>query len=468
MSPGEPSRKTIYQRRLQTVVMVATFGGILFGYDTGVVNGALEPMKAELGLNTITEGMVTSFLQLGAAVGATAIGVLTDRLGRRRSLLYLSWVFVFGTLGCVLAPNLYVLLGSRVILGLAVGGASVTVPIYLSEMAPTELRGRFSGRNDVAVCFGQLASFVCNALIARAFGGHEGVWRYMLAVAIIPALMLFAGMLRMPESPRWLLERGLRDQALAVLRQVRSTDRAASECESITQLTNDRAAAKAGLREIWRTGWIKKLIGIGIGIALVQQLTGINAVMFYGTELLKTAGFAADTAIVVNIGNGVVSVAGMLIGLHLISRYPRRRLILSGLACIAILHCAIALLAAILAEGLAKALVIMALILVFVLIMQACLGLVVWVVLGEMFPLRVRGAAMGLATFWMWIGNASVGFSFPSLMEAFGIKGTFLVFGIINVASCFFVNRYLPETGDRSLEQLEEDFAAGKNLVSGR
>jgi sugar porter (SP) family MFS transporter len=449
-----------FKRRLRTVVTVATFGGILFGYDTGVVNGALDPMKGELGLDTVTEGMVTSFLQLGAAVGATAVGLLTDRIGRRRSLLILAWIFVLGTLGCVFAPDLYVLLASRVFLGLAVGGASVTVPIYLSEMAPTELRGKYSGRNDVAVCFGQLLSFVCNAVLAQTLGSQPGVWRYMLAVAMVPALMLFFGMLRVPESPRWLLDHGRPEEALEVLRQVRPRQRAELECADIAQLARDEGA-RSGFGEIWRTGWIKRLIGVGIGIAFVQQLTGINSIMFYGTELLKTAGFSDDTAIVANIGNGVVSVAGMLIGVKVISLFPRRGLIMAGLAHIAVLHFLIALLAFTLPDGTVKAVVVMSLVLVFVLVMQACLGLVVWVVLGEMFPLRVRGAAMGLATFWMWIGNGLIGFSFPNLMAAFGINGTFLIFGVVNVLSLLFVKRFLPETGDRSLERLEEDFAAG-------
>jgi sugar porter (SP) family MFS transporter len=440
---------------------VATFGGILFGYDTGVINGALEPMARELGLTAVTEGLVTSLLQLGAAVGATTVGVLVDRLGRRRTLLSLSWVFVIGTLGCSLAPGFGVLLAARFVLGLAVGGASVTVPIYLSELAPTEWRGRISARNDVAVCLGQLLAFTLNALIAHYFGDHESVWRYMIAVAMIPAFMLFAGMLRTPESPRWLMAQGRVEASLAVLKQIRPAGRATAEHQEIAELM--RAEAHAGVIEVSETlkaSWVKRLILIGAGLAVIQQLTGINAIMYYGTALLETAGFGGETAIIANIANGVLSVLGMLAGLKLISHFPRRKMLLFGLAWITVMHLLIAAAAALLPEGIVKAVAIMILVVAFVGVMQACLGLVVWVVLGEMFPLRVRGVAMGLGALCNWLGNAAVAFSFPSLMALIGIRGTFLIFAALNVAGFIFVNRLVPETGDRSLEQLENDFAS--------
>jgi sugar porter (SP) family MFS transporter len=448
-----------WRRRFNIVVIAATFGGILFGYDTGVVNGALDPMKRDLGLTAVTSGLVTSVLQMGAAVGAVTVGMLVDRLGRRRVLLYLAWVFMIGTLICVLAPHLPVLLIGRIILGLAVGGASVICPVYLSEMAPTEWRGRTSARNDVMVCLGQLLAFVCNALIHLAFGQHDSVWRYMLAVAMIPALLLFLFMLRTPESPRWLVAHGHIDKAEASLEHVRPVARAQAELQSIIEIAEANAhKATMGLGAILRTRWVRNLLLVGILIAIVQQLTGINAIMFYGTQLLENLGFAADTAIVVNIANGIVSVAGMFVGMAVISRFRRRQMLLFGLGTIVVVHLLIALLSRVMAETRTKAIVIMLLVLVFVFVMQACLGLVVWVVLGEMFPLKARGAAMGTATFFNWIGNSAVGFLFPSLLAKFGTQGTFLIFGVVNVVTFILVWRLLPETGTLSLEELEERF----------
>ena len=353
---------------------------------------------------------------------------------------------------------------SRFILGFAVGGASVTVPIYLSEMAPTEWRGRLSARNEVAVVFGQLLAFVVNAILATTLGHHEGVWRYMLAVAAIPAIMLFIGMLSMPESPRWLVSKGRTDEALAVLKQVRPEDRAEAELNEVIKLAQTSNTEKTmTVREGFRKPWIRKLLLIGTAIAVIQQLTGINSVMFYGTEILKVAGFTADVAIVANIANGILSVTGMLIGLKLISRLPRRSLILFGLGWVAALHLAIAIADWAMPESTFKSVLTMILIVLFVGVMQACLGLVIWVVLGEMFPLRIRGAAIGFAVFWMWIANATVAFTFPTFIELCNIEGTLLLFAVLNLLSFLTVKKWLPETGDRSLEQLEEEFALDDN-----
>ena len=455
LTPGK------YKKRLDVVVIIATLGGVLFGYDTGVINGALAPMKTELGLNATTEGMVTSILLVGAAFGATICGNLADKYGRRTMMLTLSFIFIAGTAGCVFAPSLAVMLPARFILGLGVGGASVVVPVYLSEMSPTEWRGRLSARNEVMVCFGQLLAFVFNAIIATLWGHHEGVWRYMLAVAAVPAIMLFVGMLTMPESPRWLLTKGREADALAVLKQVRPEDRAQAELDEIVELAAEeekQGKEQLTIRAALGIRWTRRLLLVGTALAVIQQLTGINSVMFYGTELLKEAGFPDDMAIVVNIFNGVLSVIGMLIGLKLISKFPRRTMVTFGLFGVATMHLAIALVAFFVPDGMPKAIITQILVVTFVCIMQACLGLVIWVVLSEMFPLKIRGAAIGFAVFFMWIANATVAATFPTLIEVFSIKGTFLLFAIVNYCCFLFAKKYQPETGDRSLEELEEKF----------
>ena len=245
--PLPPLRPGPHQRRLDLIAVVATMGGLLFGYDTGVINGALEPMKADLGLTTITEGLVTATLLIGAALGALIGGRMNDRLGRKTTLTIVAVVFFVGTLGGVFAPNIEIMLPARIILGFAVGAASVTVPVYLAELAPTERRGALSGRNELAIVIGQMLAFIINALIFNIWGEHDGVWRIMLAVAAIPAVALFVGMLRMPESPRWLISQGRHDDALAVLVQVRSEDRARAEMAEVEHLARRR-------RRSWAVG----------------------------------------------------------------------------------------------------------------------------------------------------------------------------------------------------------------------
>ena len=235
-----------HQRRLDLVTIVATFGGLLFGYDTGVINGALEPMKADLGLTATGEGLITSTLLAGAAIGALVCGKLNDTLGRKKTLIILAVLFFVGTLGGVFAPNLEVMIPSRVILGFAVGGASVTVPVYLAELAPTERRGSLAGRGELAIVVGQMLAFIMNAIIGNVWGDHEGVWRYMLAVAALPAIALFVGMMSMPESPRWLISKGRHDEALAVLLQVRSEERARAEMEEVEFLAAEEEEAHMG------------------------------------------------------------------------------------------------------------------------------------------------------------------------------------------------------------------------------
>lgn len=463
--PLPPMLPGPHLRRLDIITVVATFGGLLFGYDTGVINGALDPMVADLGLTPATEGLVTSSLLVGAAIGALLGGRLADRLGRRRTLVALAVVFFLGAVGSVVAPSFEVMAVVRFLLGVAVGGASVTVPVYLAELAPTERRGAITGRNEIAIVVGQLAAFVINAVIGTVWSDHPGVWRYMLAVQAVPAVALFVGMLRMPESPRWLLARGRDDEALAVLRQVRDPGRAAAELLEVrTAVEAEQAAGErgnGGWAEL-RLPWVRRLVLIGVGVAVVNQLGGINAVMYYGTQLLRQSGFSGDVALVANVLNGVFSVLGMLIGLRVINRVTRRGLLLVGLTGIIGSHLLIALSSAALPEGTGRSVAVTAFLVLFVGFNQSSVGLVCWVILAELFPLRVRGFAIGLSVFWNWTANAIISGFFPSVVAGIGVNGTFLLFAGVNVLSWLFVRFVLPETRDRSLEQLEADFRAAR------
>ncbi|WP_066903281.1 sugar porter family MFS transporter [Millisia brevis] len=461
-TPLPPLRPGPHQRRLDLVTVVATFGGLLFGYDTGVINGALEPMKAQLGLNSVGEGLVTSTLLIGAAIGALVCGRLADMIGRKRMITILAVIFFVGTFAAVFAPNLAVMLPARVILGLAVGGASVTVPVYLAELAPTERRGTLSGRNELAIVIGQMLAFIVNAILATLWGHHDDVWRYMLAVCAIPAVFLFLGMMRMPESPRWLISKGRDTDALAVLMQVRSEDRARAEMAEVEELAEEEAVSNTGGWYDLAIPWVRRIMIAAIGLAIAQQITGINSVMYYGTELLKTAGFDSQSAIIANVASGVAAVVGSAICIFfLIDRIPRRTIILAGLTATTTCHGLIVIAASVLPDGIGKAWAILALVVAFVFSMQTALNVPVWVCLSELFPLRLRGFGMGLSVLVLWVTNAIVAFSFPIMISITGITGSFLVFFVLGLIFLAFLYKMLPNTSGRSLEELEESFAAG-------
>jgi major inositol transporter-like SP family MFS transporter len=449
-------------RRLDLIAVVATFGGLLFGYDTGVINGALEPMKRDLGLTTYTEGLITATLLVGAALGAMLGGKMNDTMGRKKTLTLVAIGFFVGTMGGVLAPDLWVMLPSRVILGLAVGAASVTVPVYLAELAPTERRGSLSGRGELAIVIGQMLAFIFNAIIANLWGDHEGVWRYMLAVAAVPAVALFVGMLRMPESPRWLISQGRHDDALEVLMQVRDRERAEAEMAEVEHLAEEEAASQTGGWSDLGVPWIRRIVLIGCGLAVAQQLTGINSIMYYGTQLLHEAGFSEKAALIANIANGVLAVAGGALCLFVVvERVSRRKLIIGGFLATTTVHGLILIAATVMPAGVPRAYVILALSVTFVFCMQLALNIPVWVCLAEMFPLRMRGFAMGLSVLCLWLMNAVLTFLFPIIVGLSGLQGIFGLFFVVGVISVVFLWKMLPNTSGRSLEELEEALSAG-------
>ncbi|MFE8048801.1 sugar porter family MFS transporter [Brenneria goodwinii] len=453
------------RKRLHQITLVATFGGLLFGYDTGVINGAFPSLKENMALTPTTEGLVMSVLLIGAALGSVCGGRLADYFGRRKYLLYLSFVFFFGAMLSALSPNITCLLVARFLLGYAVGGASVTAPAFISEVAPTEMRGKLTGLNEVAIVIGQLSAFAINAFIGFFWGHLPDVWRYMLIIQAIPAMGLLFGMWRSPESPRWLISKNRQEEALSILKQIRPAERAVKEFDDIVTLINIEAEnklhAKGALSIILNTPWIFKLLLVGIVWAAIQQTTGVNVIMYYGTEILRTAGFSERISLICNVLNGVFSVGGMIFGvMFLVDRFKRKTLIISGFALMATLHLIIAA-ADYYLVGDVKATAIWLLGALFVGVMQGTMGFLTWVVLAELFPLKIRGLSMGISVFFMWIMNAIVSYLFPVLQAELGLGPVFLILAVINYLVIIFVVFALPETSNKSLEQLEEELSAG-------
>ncbi|MFB9565516.1 sugar porter family MFS transporter [Saccharopolyspora hordei] len=455
--PAAPETPGPHRRRLGLVAFVATFGGLLFGYDTGVINGALDPMKADLGLTPVTEGFVVSILIFGAAIGAAVGGRLADRYGRRHNVLVLAGIFIVGTVGCALAPTWQVLAAFRFVLGFAVGGASTTVPVYLAEVAPAERRGSLVTRNEVMIVSGQFAAFLINALIINLWGEHTSVWRAMLVVAVLPAIALLLGMLRLPESPRWLASRGRDDEALAVLKQVRPPERAEAEMAEVRALAEEDRRSQTGGWADLAVPWIRRLVVIGAILGIFQQLTGINSIMYYGTQLLQTAGFSSNGAVIANTANGLFSVLGVSVGIALINKIDRRVMLIGGFALIAAFHVLVGASSLLLPESPTKPYVILLFVVAFVFSMQGTLGPLVWLMLSEIFPLGIRSFAMGVSVFTLWMANAGVTFGFPPTVAAVGIAPTFFIFAAIGVLGIVFTLTQVPETRGKTLEEFEAE-----------
>jgi len=472
-NPGNGTRVALpplthgpHSKRLGVIAVIATFGGLLFGYDTGVINGALEPMQDSLGLTPTTEGIMVSAILIGAALGAFTIGRVSDAMGRKRTINTLAILFFVAAVACVVAPTWEFLTVARFFLGIAVGGASVTVPVFLAELAPTEQRGGIVSRNELAIVSGQLAAFTINAIIGTVWGEHDEVWRYMLAVAALPAIALFIGMMRVPESPRWLLAKGREADALAVLQQIRDPERAKAEMAEVRELAHQEAESKsAKLADLVAEPWLRKILFIGIGLAGAQQLTGINSIMYYGTQVLQESGFSQQGALIANVGSGIIAVAAMLVALRLINKVGRRTMLMAGFAGVTLFHLLIGLSSLLIPEGMTRAVVVLVFVIGFVGTMQGTIGPLVWLMLSEIFPLKLRGVGMGLTVLILWMTNFVVSLFFPILVAGVGISSTFFLFAVLNAASLLFAATKVPETNGRSLEQLEEDFSTGNIYV---
>jgi MFS transporter, SP family, major inositol transporter len=443
--------------KLALVTIISTFGGLLFGYDTGVINGALMYMSRELHLTAADQGLITSTLLFGAALGALLSGRIADALGRRQAILLIACVFIVGTLTCSVAPDTTTLCICRFILGLAVGGASVVVPTYLAEMAPAERRGRIITLNELMIVSGQLLAFAINAAIGGAMGDHAGVWRWMLAVAVLPAIVLLVGMIFMPQSPRWLVAKGRLQEAMDVLRRIRPSGAVQAELQEIENLAVREQSARMSATAILSTRWTRTLLFVGIGIGVVQQVSGVNSIMYYGTQILSQSGLGDRGALVANVLNGVVSVLATFVGIYLIGRISRRRMLTIGLCGTTVALLSLALVSAVFGPSQSLAYLVLFCMVLFLTFQQGFTSPVTWVLLSEMFPLQARGLSMGSATLVLWLANFAIALAFPPMVARLGISVTFLGFVVLGLASLAFARKWAPETSHRSLEQIEAE-----------
>ncbi|WP_110944415.1 sugar porter family MFS transporter [Streptomyces niger] len=439
------------KRFIVGIAAIAAIGGALFGYDTGVVSGALPFMEEHFGLTSLGEGVITSALLIGAAFGSLAGGRMSDRLGRRNSLLWSGAVFIAGAIAVALAPSVPFMVAARFALGLAVGSASVITPLYLSEIAPPHIRGRLVSFNSLMIVSGQLLAYLINAVLA-----HWEAWRWMLGLAALPAVALFIGLFFLPDTPRWYMSKGRTGEASAVLRRTLPAAEVDDELARIEQARALETNAQRGAWQELRTPWVRRLLLVGIGLSIVQQITGVNAVIYFAPKILLTTGLGTNAAITATIAVGAISVVATAIGMSLIDKVGRRPMLIWGLSGMTV---SLALLGASfhLPQSVGVSFLVLGLMVLYMAFMQATLNTGVWLLLAEMFPLKVRGLAMGAAVFVMWLVNFAVALLFPVLLDAAGAAVTFWLFGAACVLSLVFCKRYAPETKGMALEDLEHE-----------
>jgi len=438
------------------IFFFGSFGGILFGYDIGVMTGALPFLKTDWALtNASLIGWVTSSVMFGAIFGAAIAGQLADKLGRRRMILLSSLIFAVGSILCGFAPNggTYYLIGMRIFLGLAVGAASALVPAYMSEMAPARLRGNLSGMNQTMIVSGMLISYVVDFVLKDLPGNLS--WRLMLGLASVPAFILFFGVLKLPESPRFLIKTGKLDEARTVLSYVRKPEEIDPEVESIQKTAETE---KSNLQKTsWATLFNSKyryLVIAGVGVATFQQFQGANAIFYYIPLIVeKATGNAASSALMWPIIQGVLLVLGSLLYIVIAEKFNRRTLLTMGGTVMALSFLLPAIINKLVPN--ASPMMIVVFLSIYVAFYSFTWAPLTWVLVGEIFPLAVRGRASGLASSFNWIGSWAVGLIFPILTAAMSQEAVFAIFGIICVFGVLFIRFCVPETRGHSLEEIE-------------
>lgn len=449
------------------VYMAAAFaavGGLLFGYDTGVISGAILFIKTQLALSTFAQELIVSMVLVGAAAGAIAGGRISDGIGRRRALLLTSSIFILGALICALSHSFDLLLAGRIIVGLGIGLSSTTVPVYISEISPPAARGWQVSLFQLAVTVGILSAYVVNYAFARTADG----WRWMLGLAAVPGLLLAIAMVMLPESPRWLSDKGLTEKARAVLKRIRGGADIEAELADI-----QRTVAESKQRGEWAdllSPSLRPALVVGIGLAIFQQVTGINTVIYYAPTIIQSAGIpSASGAILATAGIGLVNVIMTIVSMWLLDRAGRRPLLLVGI-CGMIVSLGLLGFAFHTQTGGRLAWVAVITLMAYVASFAISLGPIFWLLIAEIYPLKVRGLAEGVAATTNWVANLAVSLTFLSLVQALGASITFWLYGGLAVGALLFSYYVVPETKGRTLEEIEQHWhdKSERALVSAR
>ncbi len=432
------------------VAGIAAIGGGLFGYDTGVISGAILYIKREFTVDATLEGLIVSAVTAGALVAAMVAGVLADRGGRRLTNIAAGVVFAAASMLCAVANSVSTLIAGRFLVGCGIGLTSVGGPMYIAEASPARVRGTFVSLFQLAVTVGILLAYiVCAALAERE------AWRWMLGIGAIPGLVLALGMMAMTESPRWLVKRGRRTDARAVLAQI---DPHCDPDAELAVLERDLASEGQGTWSEVLQRTLRPALTVGVGLAVFQQVTGINAVIYYAPQIFEAAGFSSDqTSLAATTGIGVINVLATFIAIWLVDRVGRKPLLIAGVsgmaATLAVLGLAFHADAAGTSSGSLRDITAVCLA-AYIVFFAFSLGPIVWLMISEIFPLRNRAQAMAVSTASNWGANFLVSLTFPIMTAHLGSAPTFFTYAALGVVTLAFIVAKVPETKGKTLEEI--------------
>ncbi len=442
--------------------IVAALGGFLFGYDTAIISGTLSFVKDQFALNAGAQGWFVSSALVGCVAGVAGAGILSDRFGRKISLLLAAFLFFLSAMGCMLAPSHSFLISSRLLGGIGVGIASMLSPLYISEISPPKIRGRLVALYQFAITLGILIAYFVNNWLMKTshnpdveligkmeFIFKEEVWRGMLGSEAIPALGFFILILLVPESPRWMVLKGKEHKAQNTLERINGISKAK---EQIINIRNTIGEKGESIGSMIRQGFLFPLI-IGSLLALASQLSGINAIIYYGPSILNEAGFQLSDALGGQVIIGIVNVLFTILAIWKIDQMGRKPLLITGVSGMLFFLTTIGFL---FFFGVSSGTVMLIFILGFIAFFAFSYGPVIWVLLSEIYPTRYRGRAMSVATLVLWAGNVFVGQMVPLSLEKLGPHGTFWIFALMTIPALYIAIKLLPETKGKSLEEIEK------------
>ncbi|MFC0214016.1 sugar porter family MFS transporter [Paenibacillus chartarius] len=433
------------------VSMIAAIGGLLFGFDTAVVSGAIGFMKTRFVLNELEVGWAVSSLIIGCIAGAAFAGAASDRFGRKKVLLAAAALFIIGSLGSAIPATFSGYIIARMIGGIGIGITSTLCPLYNAEISPARYRGRLVALNQFATVTGIFLVYFVNSGIA-GYGDDAwdiaSAWRWMFGVGIIPGLLFLILLLLVPESPRWLIKKGRAAEALPILVKIHGEELARQEVLDIKESFNQDGGS---FRQLFAPRMRIALL-VGVVLAVLQQVTGINAVMYYAPEIFRQTGAGTNAALVQTILVGLINFLFTILAVWLIDKVGRKALLLVGSAAMTI---CLAVIGIAFHSGHTSGPLVLIFILLYVAAFAISLGPVVWVMLSEMFPNRVRAKATAIASTALWVADYLVSQSFPPLLSSAGPAVTFWLFGFMSLFTFLFSWRAVPETKGKSLEDIE-------------
>ena len=455
------------------ICLVAAIGGLLFGYDTVVIAGTVNPVKAQFEMTGVMEGCFVSAALWGCALGVVFSGCIadvTDKYGRKNTLIGSAVLLFISALGCGITPNLTILIIARFIGGVGVGLASMASPLYISEVSPAHLRGRLVSLFQLTICIGILVAMFVNARLQAfsekiAADAGEGLWdlifvseawRGMFIAETLPAAAFLLLCLTVPKSPRWLAGKGRMDEAMSVLERVRGSEEIAGH--EMTEISEVVSHESGSAMELLQPG-LRKALFVGLFLAVFSELSGITIVMYYGPSILEKAGFTMGGALSGHFTLGIVITLFTLIAVWLVDIVGRRPLMLLGNTGAFIGLVGIGVL---FSTGMTEGNIVVIMMCLFVACFSFSLGPIKWVVMSEIFPTKIRGRAVAIATFALWMTDVFLNHVFPIIRDKLGVEANFFLFACFLVPQFFFVWKIMPETKDRTLEEIEQSWTVAK------